>query len=208
VNAAEAKQLLDAATPGPWDLVTCGFRGRSVGYTVSQQSSGRDIFEGPEGEQAICDAGDAALIAAAPDLAATVIELEAEVERLRSEAADRYNWQYRALDAEGERDEYRTAHASAFDAALIAIEQRDAALAEVERLKHNEFSWRTSTEECLIEIKRIADQRDALQARIDRAREVWDRHNDPLRKTSMGGMCRCVGCDMARALYHEALGEA
>lgn len=151
MNGNEAKALLDAATPGPWDLVTCGFRGRSVGYTVSQQSSGRDIFEGPEGEQAICDAGDAALIAAAPDLAAAIIELEAEVERLNAEVRR--------------------------EAELASGYKLDREYAEAER--------------------------DALQARIDRA--LWITEDEIVRRT--WGHNNRVKAGIVRALYHEALGE-
>ena len=117
----------------------------------------------------------------APELARTVIEQAAEVERLTDERDD-----IRAYAEEGDRSFAKVCDQR--DAALAEVErlkadarlwsqrsdiwmgrslknarQRDAALAEVERLKHNEFSWRTSTEECLGAIAELRAERDALK---------------------------------------------
>ncbi len=82
VTAEEARGLLEAATPGPWSSRVAGMSDRVLaepdedGYTiVCAQPGGR---RGAWGY-------NAALIAAAPDLAATVVALEADLAALRIE---------------------------------------------------------------------------------------------------------------------------
>ena len=68
ITAEEARALREAATPGPWG--------------VTRQPHGWDVC----------------LVAAAPDLAATVEALHAEVERLRALVADAYSEGYKRAD--------------------------------------------------------------------------------------------------------------
>lgn len=83
ISADEAEALLDAATPGPWDpCQNISEVGQTLGWTVDQRSSGRDLWE-PTNDVTMSYASyhNARLIAAAPDLAATVIELQARIDK-------------------------------------------------------------------------------------------------------------------------------
>lgn len=80
ITAEEARALREAATPGPWRksdewnvMVTAGTR-----YPVISAGSNSMGWPVPHATR-----GNTALIAAAPDLAATVEALHAEVQRLR-----------------------------------------------------------------------------------------------------------------------------
>jgi len=81
ISAAEALALIEAATPGPWHV------GRSALCDCLRQCAnvyadqGEDVTRPCRSE--VSD-GDAPLLAAAPDLAATVVALHAEVERAAS----------------------------------------------------------------------------------------------------------------------------
>lgn len=77
ITADEARKLREAATPGPWHRHTNPFWGDS-GYIRS--SSEEHVAYLRDGHD-----GNAALIAAAPSLAAEVERLSADNERLRSE---------------------------------------------------------------------------------------------------------------------------
>jgi hypothetical protein len=81
VPADEARVLREAATPGPW---------HDRDSAVEADSAPRDGVEDDGSGWTVCEyvthTPDAALIAAAPDLAATVEALHAEVERLRDKA--------------------------------------------------------------------------------------------------------------------------
>lgn len=104
----EARQLLDAATPGPWS---------QTGAEVERSIGGWSTVVGTMDKVA-----DAAFIAAAPRL---VTGLVAEVERLRGQHDEHEKVVDWADDALARRDARITE--------LIA--ERDAALAEVERLR-------------------------------------------------------------------------
>jgi len=77
ITAEEARTLREAATPGPW---------RDRDDTVEADAAPLDGVEDDGSGWTVCEyithTPDAALIAAAPDLAATVEALHAEVERL------------------------------------------------------------------------------------------------------------------------------
>lgn len=83
ISAEDARRMLEAATPGPWSVVglpwnpgapwVCASEDPHFGRMVADTSPADDFDSGP----------DAALIAAAPTLAATAIALESENERLR-----------------------------------------------------------------------------------------------------------------------------
>ncbi len=108
ITADEARTLREAATPGPWRSAwddpepapVVDWRGGALIY--SEGTSPYDdhachvvSHEWYDGPLTFCLQGDAALIAAAPDLAATVEALHAEVERLR----DRLSWTSGKLEA-------------------------------------------------------------------------------------------------------------
>lgn len=75
ITAEEARALREAATPGPW--LACG------STEVSTTPSGAPD-DGGDLVAATYRITNTALIAAAPDLAASVEALHAEVERLRA----------------------------------------------------------------------------------------------------------------------------
>lgn len=98
VGAEDARGLLEKATPGPWRSGwDCADTGEDVPliYSVSPDPGGHDgkvvfcmWYDGP---RTACTEKNAALIAAAPDLARTVIALHAraeQAERERDEAID------------------------------------------------------------------------------------------------------------------------
>jgi hypothetical protein len=80
ITAEEARTLREAATPGPWHVgrsALCDCLRPCVNVYADQ---GEDVTRPCRSE---VSEGDAPLLAAAPDLAATVEALHAEVERLR-----------------------------------------------------------------------------------------------------------------------------
>jgi hypothetical protein len=92
VTAEEVSGLLAAATPGPWHVgrsALCDCLRPCVNVYADQ---GEDVTRPCRSE--VCEE-DAPLLAAAPDLAATVEALHAEVERLR----DRLSWTSGKLEA-------------------------------------------------------------------------------------------------------------
>ncbi len=83
ISAEEARVLREAATPGPWHVgrsALCDCWRRCVNVYADQ---GEDVTRPCRSE---VSEEDAPLLAAAPDLAATVEALHAEVERLRDKA--------------------------------------------------------------------------------------------------------------------------
>ena len=94
VSARRAQTLLDAATPGPWQMNW--YRERDAVHIDAPHGDsriGHDSWEGLaiaygcedspiQGKRAAY--GNASLICAAHDLARTVVELHAEMERLRA----------------------------------------------------------------------------------------------------------------------------
>lgn len=83
ITAAEAKELLEGTTPGPWR--TRDGHTYEVGPTVIIESAPVDIDVAIVIETGNpVDTKDARLCAAAPDLAATVVSQAAEIERLRA----------------------------------------------------------------------------------------------------------------------------
>jgi hypothetical protein len=92
ITAEEARTLREAATPGPWHVgrsALCDCFRKCVNVYADQ---GEDVTRPCRSE---VSEGDAPLLAAAPDLAATVEALHAEVERLRS----RLSWTSGKLEA-------------------------------------------------------------------------------------------------------------
>jgi hypothetical protein len=84
ISAEEARALREAATPGPWRHANK----RSAHVVASECIVHRIDLETDWQATPLCRPrwiADAALIAAAPDLAATVEALHAEVERLRAQ---------------------------------------------------------------------------------------------------------------------------
>ena len=76
VSADAARELLEGSTPGPW----CAGRSSSGSLCIAQMADpGEDVAVALDAIFA-----DAALMAAAPDLARTVVALHAEVEQLRA----------------------------------------------------------------------------------------------------------------------------
>jgi chromosome segregation ATPase len=142
-------------------------------------------------------------------------ELEAEVERLKTENA-------RIID---EADDIRAAADEGTVLFHKIADQRDAALAEVERLKAS-FSKLVKTAKGYAEMvtgyaemvtesqnahaaacsraEEALDQRDALQARIDRTLGITV---EQIRSLIRRGVLRDDPALLIRALYHEALGE-
>ena len=100
ISAAEARRLREAATPGPWEAHT-DHQGPKVWPT---HGAGVDCYI------ADCDPlhaeGNAALIAAAPTLAATVEALEAERDDLHARLTVECS---RRLSVAKDRDEARAA---------------------------------------------------------------------------------------------------
>lgn len=86
ITAEEARTLREAATPGPWENRTRGNDAELLIQPVVRATV--DHWARPKLH---CSLGDRLLIAAAPDLAATVEALYAEVERLRAQ-----NWELRS----------------------------------------------------------------------------------------------------------------
>lgn len=83
ITAERAQELLDGATPGPWDVRDC-----NPGFRVINPHGDAEL-----GTWAVADcwwAQDALMCAAAPDLARTVIAQAAEITRLQAkvDAAD------------------------------------------------------------------------------------------------------------------------
>jgi hypothetical protein len=187
MNAAEAKALLDAASPGEWGYGT----DPPVGSIVSDAGAlhgGHNICQLHDGgnnwDQIV---GNGKLIIASKELARTVIELEAEVER-QSEAAILWH------------GEMETAVAKVTE----VMAERDAAQAEVERLG--------GAKERAIGVAEAYQERvDALQARIDRAMGITI---EQLSRLLFGHLMwtddtpsdefDCCATEI-RALYHEAL---
>lgn len=79
ITADEARALLEAATPGPWEWSVWAGRHRARLCTEEQFASGEGWLLQLDTDRV--HGGTAELIAAAPDLAATVVALHAEVER-------------------------------------------------------------------------------------------------------------------------------
>lgn len=95
ITAEEARTLREAATPGPWHVgrsALCDCLRPCANVYADQ---GEDVTRPCRSE--VIDE-DAPLLAAAPDLAATVEALHAEVERLRSLVADAYGEGYKQAD--------------------------------------------------------------------------------------------------------------
>ena len=93
ITAEEARALREAATPGPWQWSV--YKGRHLARLCTESQ-----FESGEGwilqlDRDTINGRLADLIEAAPELAATVEALHAEVERLR----DRLCWTSDRLDA-------------------------------------------------------------------------------------------------------------
>ena len=82
ISAAKAKELLDAATDGPWRMQTAACDHDDADEHTAIKGGGHLVAACVE------DINDAALMTAAPDLAATVVALEAE----RDEAQKNYQW--------------------------------------------------------------------------------------------------------------------
>jgi hypothetical protein len=81
-TGAEARALLESATPGARDIETRRTRYNVIRLPTGAPDDGGDLL-------AECwSIGDARLIAAAPDLAATVEALEAERDALRRQVAE------------------------------------------------------------------------------------------------------------------------
>jgi len=79
ISADEAKALLDAATPGPWHTMM-GWGGVRLGIEADGSSV---VVYGTDDDDAGVELDeDARLIAAAPDLAATVIELSERIDKV------------------------------------------------------------------------------------------------------------------------------
>lgn len=94
VTAAWAQTLLDAATPGPWKMDHTAERDAiHIDAPRGEERIGHNYWDGfivcygnqcnPRAGDAVAH-GNASLICAAHDLAQTVVELHAEVERLRA----------------------------------------------------------------------------------------------------------------------------
>jgi hypothetical protein len=90
ITADEARVLREAATPGPWRVTDYDTVAPSIGCggwdiaVVHGDDDGRPWDADDSEPVAPLPLSDAALIAAAPDLAATVEALHAEVARLRA----------------------------------------------------------------------------------------------------------------------------
>lgn len=81
ITPERAQELLDGATPGPWDVRDC-----NPGFRVINPHGDAEL-----GTWAVADcwwAQDALMCAAAPDLARTVIAQAAEIARLRKIEAE------------------------------------------------------------------------------------------------------------------------
>ena len=84
ITQDEARALLEAATPGPWDVGRCDWQhrveipGRGPGRGLASVGTSSAYQPHPAH-------GNAELMAAAPDLAHTVDHLHGEVERLTAE---------------------------------------------------------------------------------------------------------------------------
>ncbi len=81
-TAAEARALLEAAKPGPWEWSVWVGRHPARLCTEDQFQSGEGWLLQLDSERV--HSGTARLLAAAPDLAASVVALHGEVERLRA----------------------------------------------------------------------------------------------------------------------------
>ena len=135
----QAQALAAATTPGPWrsegDTMTGGMDFR---YVMVPLPVGTSVASGiiarcqRFGTHAHESAANADLMAAAPDLAALVADLWAEVERLTAAVADNH----KAIDYYGDvAERAETERSNARDELLRMTAERDAALAEVERLR-------------------------------------------------------------------------
>jgi hypothetical protein len=98
ISAAEARVLREAATPGPWHVgrsALCDCWRRCVNVYAEH---GEDVTRPCRSE---VSEADAPLLAAAPDLAATVEALHAEVARLRALVREAYREGFAASDEMG-----------------------------------------------------------------------------------------------------------
>lgn len=82
----DAKKLLEGTTEGPWHVGKDPDAGIGRGWFVGGGGYARAEMTGPPEDTE----ANARLIAAAPDLAARVVELEAEVKRLQAPRPDVY----------------------------------------------------------------------------------------------------------------------
>lgn len=118
ITAEEARALRGEATPGPWAVQEYPHEGEGSDAAVYQPDT-MDCIVGASGT------ADARLIAAAPDLAATVEHLRAEPNALR---AQRDMWRGLALDAAEAIRAHRLHETSQYVAALLrTMEQQRAA---------------------------------------------------------------------------------
>ena len=107
ITADEARVLREAATPGPWRVTDYDTVAPSIGCggwdiaVVHGDDDGRPWDADDSEPVAPLPLSDAALIAAAPDLAATVEALHAEVARLRALVREAYREGFAASDEMG-----------------------------------------------------------------------------------------------------------
>jgi len=107
ITADEARVLREAATPGPWRVTDYDTVAPSIGCggwdiaVVHGDDDGRPWDADDSEPVAPLPLSDAALIAAAPDLAATVEAPHAEVARLRALVREAYREGFAASDEMG-----------------------------------------------------------------------------------------------------------
>ena len=117
ITPDQARKLLDGATPGPW-VKRCDQDGNPLPVVVSTSRGDRhhimtaDPAASPARQQADTD-----LIAAAPDLAQTVIDQAKRIEELEAQLAG-VQWEYGVEQATGTTQWFRSrpmaeAHAEA-----------------------------------------------------------------------------------------------
>ena len=82
VSAEEARKLLDGATPGPWG--DAGFGAVCPNADEKEVAVTMMPWEGDTDEEGDCLAANIRLVAAAPDLAATVVALSEERDAYRA----------------------------------------------------------------------------------------------------------------------------
>lgn len=83
ITAEEAERLLEGTTPGPWRVHDAGFGHHGVASEEWNHANVVHAHSGPDGFGNGSSQVNARLLAAAPDLARTVISQAAEIERLR-----------------------------------------------------------------------------------------------------------------------------
>lgn len=177
VTPAEAQEMLDGATPGPWRVSGAGDDDRNA---VVDCASGTTLAAEAH------DYENRALMAAAPDLAATVAAEPARIAAaVEAVTAERDRWRDALRDAA--RHTYVTTPADNDDPEGLAqniadvlttlqepSEERDAALAHAAELESalraaREVIEEAEAEKCdmLRDLERLRVQRDALRAIIE-----------------------------------------